>query len=122
MTALTRTLAAIAAPLAGPARKDPPYDGRYTLDWEGVTLSVPYWVANPRDLATDMPEIELGPVRDWTVLGLDDSHHGTADAIRDTIAETVSTDYRAHECDRDDGGDWEYERRKQDRLDREREQ
>ncbi|HMU17682.1 MAG TPA: hypothetical protein PKC95_09595 [Thauera aminoaromatica] len=48
MTDLARTLAAIAAPLGGPARKDPPYDGHYTLDWEGVRMRVPYWIANER--------------------------------------------------------------------------
>ena len=117
MTDLTRALAAIAAPLA-PARKDPPFDGHYTLDWEGVALRVPYWIANERDLGTDYPDITLGAVRDWTVIGLDESHHGTADAIRDAIAETVDADYRAHQADRDDRGDWDYERRKQERLDR----
>ena len=48
MTDLARTLAAIAAPLGGPPRKDPPYDGHYTLDWEGVRMRVPYWIANER--------------------------------------------------------------------------
>ena len=119
-TDLQRTLADIAlGPKPAAPRKDPPYDGHYVLDWEGVSMRVPYWIANERDLATDYPDITLGPVRDWTVTGVDESHHGTADAIRDAIAETVSADYRAHECDRDDRGDWEYERRKQDRLDRE---
>ena len=119
MTDLARTLAAIAAPLGGPARKDPPYDGHYVLDWEGVHLRVPYWIANERDLGTDHPEITLAPVRDWTVIGLDESHHGTADAIRDAIAETVSVDYRAHQADAGDRGDYEYERAKQRRMDRE---
>ena len=107
------------APLGGPARKDPPYDGHYVLDWEGVHLRVPYWIANERDLGTDHPEITLAPVRDWTVIGLDESHHGTADAIRDAIAETVSVDYRAHQADAGDRGDYEYERAKQRRMDRE---
>ena len=118
MTDLTRTLAAIAAPRGAPTRKDPPYGGHYTLDWEGVTMRVPYWVSNEDDLGTDYPDITLGPVRDWTVLDVDESHHGTADAIRDAIAETVDADYRAHQADRDDRGDWDYERRKQERLDR----
>ena len=119
MTDLARTLADIAlGPKPAAPRKDPPYDGRYALDWEGVRMSVPYWIANERDLGTDYPDITLGAVRDWTVIGLDESHHGTADAIRDAIAETVDADYRAHQADRDDRGDWEYERRKQDRLDR----
>ena len=118
MTDLARTLAAIAAPLGGPARKDPPYDGHYTLDWEGVRMRVPYWIANERDLGTEMPEIELGPVADWRVLGLDESRHGAAQAIRDVISETVDVDYRSSRVDeaaaRDD---WAYERAKQDRLD-----
>lgn len=118
MTDLARTLAAIAAPLGGPARKDPPYDGHYVLDWEGVHLRVPYWIANERELATEMAEITLGPVTEWTVIGVDDSAGGSADAIRDAIAETVDADYRAHQADRDDRGDWDYERRKQERLDR----
>lgn len=118
MTDLTRTLAAIAAPLGATTRKDPPYDGHYVLDWEGVTLRVPYWISNQRDLWTDLPDITLGPVTDWTVLGVDDSAGGSADAIRDAIAETVDADYRAHQADRDDRGDWDYERRKQERLDR----
>ena len=122
MTDLTRTLAAIAAPLGAPTRKDPPYDGHYPLDWEGVTMRVPYWVSNEDDLGTDYPDITLGPVRDWTVLGLDESHHGAADAIRDAIAEVVSEDYRAHQADADDRGDWLYERRKQDLLDRKHEE
>ena len=116
---LQRTLADIAlGPKPAAPRKDPPYDGRYALDWEGVKLSVPYWIANERYLGTEMPEIELGPVADWRVLGLDESRHGAAQAIRDVISETVDADYRAHQADRDDRGDWEYERRKQDRLDR----
>lgn len=116
---LQRTLADIAlGPKPAAPRKDPPYDGRYALDWEGVRMSVPYWIANERDLGTDHPDITLGAVRDWTVLGLDESHHGAADAIRDAIAETVDADYRAHQADRDDRGDWDYERRKQERLDR----
>jgi hypothetical protein len=99
MTDLARTLAAIAAPLGGPARKDPPYDGHYTLDWEGVRMRVPYWIANERDLGTEMPEIELGPVADWRVLGLDESRHGAAQAIRDVISETVDVDYRSSRVD-----------------------
>lgn len=116
---LTRTLAGIAlGPKPAAPRKDPPYDGHYVLDWEGVHLRVPYWIANERELATEMAEITLGPVTDWTVLGVDDSAGGSADAIRDAIAETVDADYRAHQADRDDRGDWDYERRKQERLDR----
>ena len=122
MTDLARTLAAIAAPLGGPARKDPPYDGHYVLDWEGVTLRVPYWVDNAREMATEMAAINLGQVTDWTVLGVDDSAGGSADAIRDVIAETVDADYRAHQADADDRGDWLYERRKQDLLDRKHEE
>ena len=81
---LQRTLADIAlGPKPAAPRKDPPYDGRYALDWEGVTLSVPYWIANERDLKGEMPEIELGPVADWRVVGLDESRHGAAQAIRD---------------------------------------
>ena len=118
MTDLTRALAAIAAPLA-PARKDPPFDGHYTLDWEGVALRVPYWISNERDLGTDYPDITLGAVRDWTVTGVDESRHGAGDAIRDAIAETVSVDYRAHQADAGDRGDYEYERAKQRRMDRE---
>ena len=118
MTDLTRTLAAIAAPLGAPTRKDPPYDGWYTTDWEGVRMSVPYWIANERDLGTEMPEIELGPVHDWRVVGVAEDRNGTACAIRDVISETVDADYRAHQADRDDRGDWDYERRKQERLDR----
>ena len=66
---------------------------------EGVKLSVPYWIANERDLGTEMPEIELGPVADWRVLGLDESRHGAAQAIRDVISETVDVDYRSHRVD-----------------------
>lgn len=116
---LQRTLADIAlGPKPAAPRKDPPYDGRYALDWEGVRMSVPYWIANERDLKGEMPEIELGPVADWRVVGLDESRHGAAQAIRDVISEAVDEDYRSHRVDeaaaRDD---WAYERAKQDRLD-----
>ena len=49
MTDLARTLADIAlGPKPAAPRKDPPYDGHYTLDWEGVRMRVPYWIANER--------------------------------------------------------------------------
>ena len=55
---LTRTLAGIAlGPKAAAPRKDPPYDGRYALDWEGVQMSVPYWLTNERDLGTERGEV-----------------------------------------------------------------
>ena len=102
-TDLDRTLADIALALAdialGPKPADPPYDGTYTLDWEGVTLSVPYWIANERDLGTEMPEIELGPVHDWRVVGVADDRNGTACAIRDAISEAVDVDYRSSRVD-----------------------
>ena len=99
-TDLQRTLADIAlGPKPAAPRKDPPYDGRYALDWEGVKLSVPYWIANERYLGTEMPEIELGPVADWRVVGLDESRHGAAQAIRDVISEAVDVEYRSHRVD-----------------------
>ena len=99
-TDLARTLAGIAlGPKPAAPRKDPPYDGRYALDWEGVKLSVPYWIANERDLGTEMPEIELGPVHDWRVVGVAEDRNGTACAIRDVISETVDVDYRSHRVD-----------------------
>ena len=99
-TDLTRTLADIAlGPKPAAPRKDPPYDGRYALDWEGVQMSVPYWLTNERDLGTEMPEIELGPVHDWRVVGVADDRNGTASAIRDAISEAVDEDYRSHRVD-----------------------
>ena len=97
---LQRTLADIAlGPKPAAPRKDPPYDGRYALDWGGVQMSVPYWLTNERDLGTEMPEIELGPVADWRVVGLDESRHGAAQAIRDVISEAVDVEYRSHRVD-----------------------
>ena len=99
-TDLARTLADIAlGPKPAAPRKDPPYDGRYALDWEGVQMSVPYWLTNERDLGTEMPEIELGPVHDWRVVGVADDRNGTACAIRDAISEAVDVEYRSHRVD-----------------------
>lgn len=96
-TDLTRTLADIAlGPKPAAPRKDPPYDGWYTTDWEGITYSVPYWIANERDLATEMADITLGPPGEWRLLGM---AAGVREAIEDTISETVDEDYRSSRVD-----------------------
>ena len=118
-TDLTRTLADIAAaPVPPVKRPDPPYDGWFETDIEGLGFSIPYWHTNARD-ADDHPDIWIGPPQDWKLLSLAASLRAVLEGeiaekiVADDIAARVDRD-----CDRRDDGDWSYDASLDKREDR----
>lgn len=98
MNDLTRTLADIAAAPVPPVKRARDYDGWHVTSIDGLSVSIPYRVLNKGDV-DDMPEIELGPEREWRITDTEADLHAS---LRDDVSCEVDAMNISHAADRCD--------------------